>query len=149
MFLDTFFKVQLISLFFFLHSYQSHHDYIPTQRRSHEGPRILTLLMYLSNVEDGGSTKFPFVNVTVRPKRGRLLLWPNVLHTQPNMLDIRMFHQALPALRGTKYVANLWIHQRLVRPPSCYLTEDVSSIELNKEGQTVKEEPLSQYGSLN
>jgi prolyl 4-hydroxylase len=88
------------------------------------GPRIITLLMYLSNVDDGGGTQFPFLNITVQPQRGRIVMWSNVLHTQPNIYDLRMIHQALPVVSGVKYAANLWIHQRHLHPPSCYVDED-------------------------
>jgi prolyl 4-hydroxylase len=68
--------------------------------------------MYLSDVEEGGGTNFPYVNETVTPKRGRAALWPSVLDQDPNSKDIRTSHQALPVIKGVKYGANAWIHQR-------------------------------------
>jgi 2OG-Fe(II) oxygenase superfamily len=120
--------------------YQSHHDYIPEQRRLHYGPRIATLLMYLSDVEEGGATHFPFLNVTVQPKRGRIVLWSNVLHTQPNVMDLRMVHQALPVQQGVKFASNLWIHQREMHPFSCYVTEDEYDDEETEDESDIDEE---------
>ena len=80
------------------------------------GIRIMTAFIYLNTVEDGGGTNFPLVhNLTVQPKRGRVLIWPNVLDSSPDDKDWRMIHQALPVQGDgdvVKYAANLFIHQR-------------------------------------
>lgn len=81
----------LVSGSFFAHSLfhshecqKIHHDYIPHQRNRQCGPRILTLFIYLNDVPAGGETFFPLSpkggdrNVTVKPKRGMALLFPNV-----------------------------------------------------------------------
>lgn len=36
-----------------------HHDYIKHQRNWHLGVRIMTVLLYLNDVESGGGTHFP------------------------------------------------------------------------------------------
>ena len=76
----------------------------------HCGPRILTFFLYLSDVEAGGGTDFPQLDITVEPKKGRALLWPSVLDSSPMSKDNRMFHQALKVEDGTKFAANGWIH---------------------------------------
>jgi prolyl 4-hydroxylase len=85
--------------------YQQHHDYIGHQRERQEGVRILTVFLYLNDVEEGGGTNFPKLNLTVLPKRGRALLWPSVLNEDPNAQDPRTDHQALPVIKGIKYGA--------------------------------------------
>ena len=92
--------------------------------------------MYLSDVEEGGATHFPFLNVTVQPKRGRVVLWSNVLHNQPNVMELRMIHQSLPVKMGVKFASNLWIHQREMRPSSCYVAEDEY-----EDGEDTEDEP--------
>jgi len=74
------------------------------------GPRILTFYQYLSDVEEGGGTAFPDLGITVAPKKGRVLLWPSVLSSNPEKKDHRMDHEALPVIKGLKYGANAWIH---------------------------------------
>ena len=41
--------------------YKVHNDYIEEHRDRAEGPRLLTVFMYLNNVEEGGGTDFPIV----------------------------------------------------------------------------------------
>jgi prolyl 4-hydroxylase len=118
--------------------YNTHHDYIPHQKGTKIrnmfifvlrgsfaarslthllaqtdrqcGPRILTFFLYLSDVEAGGGTDFPDLNITVMPKRGRAVLWPSVYDSNPMLKDGRTKHQALPVEAGTKFAANGWIH---------------------------------------
>jgi prolyl 4-hydroxylase len=60
--------------------YRRHHDYIADGRNRQPGVRILTMYLYLNDVEAGGGTKFNALNITVMPKQGRklctnLLFW--------------------------------------------------------------------------
>jgi prolyl 4-hydroxylase len=89
---------------------RSHHDYIPHQADRQCGPRILTFFLYLNDVEAGGGTNFPQLNLTIAPKKGRALLWPSVLNSEPLKKDGRMMHQALEVEEGMKFAANGWIH---------------------------------------
>lgn len=93
--------------------YNTHHDYIDHQRDRQCGPRILTFFLYLSDVEEGGGTNFPDLDppITIYPKKGRALLWPSVIDSDPLEKDGRTRHQALPVEKGTKFAANAWIHQ--------------------------------------
>jgi hypothetical protein len=76
------------------------------------GVRILTVFLYLNDVEEGGGTHFNLLNITVSPKKGRALLWPSVLNDNPHQSDWRMYHEALPVIAGIKYGANLWCKLR-------------------------------------
>mmetsp|Transcript_21047 Transcript_21047/g.31193 ORF Transcript_21047/g.31193 Transcript_21047/m.31193 type:complete len:336 (-) Transcript_21047:306-1313(-) len=97
--------------------YQVHNDYIPHQEKRQTGNRLLTLYVYLNDVEEGGETHFPKMNKTVTPKQGRAVLWPSVLDEDPSKEDKRTVHTALPVLKGTKYGANAWIHMRDFKTP--------------------------------
>jgi 2OG-Fe(II) oxygenase superfamily/ShK domain-like len=66
----------------------------------------------ISQHQNNGGTNFPNLNVTVRPKLGRVIMWTNVLNDYPNHIDDRTDHQALVVTHGTKYGANFWFHQR-------------------------------------
>lgn len=57
--------------------YRSHHD----QQTAHwtpQGVRVYTFFVYLSDVEEGGGTKFNNLDIVVTPKLGRAVLWPSV-----------------------------------------------------------------------
>jgi prolyl 4-hydroxylase len=95
--------------------YNIHHDFIEFEVDRMEGPRILTIFMYLNDVEEGGATSFDYFapnNLTITPKRGRVVIWPSVLDKNPNLPDYRTTHEALPVIKGLKYGANAWIHLR-------------------------------------
>jgi prolyl 4-hydroxylase len=92
--------------------YQVHNDYIPYQLERPSGVRTLTFYIYLNDVEEGGETNFPKLDLSVTPKKGRAVMWPSVLDSDPNKKDFRSDHQAMPVKRGIKYGANAWIHQR-------------------------------------
>jgi prolyl 4-hydroxylase len=97
--------------------YSEHHDFLQHEVERPQGPRILTIFLYLNDVEKGGGTRFTALNMTVMPKRGRVVVWPSVLDGHPMVMDPQTFHEALPVDAGIKYGANSWIHQRDFKTP--------------------------------
>mmetsp|Transcript_21996 Transcript_21996/g.31561 ORF Transcript_21996/g.31561 Transcript_21996/m.31561 type:complete len:92 (+) Transcript_21996:71-346(+) len=81
------------------------------------GPRILTIFLYLNEVEEGGETRFPQLNLNVSPKPGMALIWPSVLDQDPNTKDTRTLHAALAVKKGQKFAANAWVHLRDFKNP--------------------------------
>jgi prolyl 4-hydroxylase len=69
--------------------YNPHHDTGAGQFRLACGARILTFFLYLSDVEEGGETAFPKLNIAVKPKKGQAVLWPGVMSNDPNVIDHR------------------------------------------------------------
>ena len=90
--------------------YGVHHDYGGQDRGLACGPRILTFFLYLSDVEEGGETAFPTLGLAVKPKKGKALLWPSTLDSDPNKQEPSTMHEAKPVIKGVKYAANSWIH---------------------------------------
>ena len=74
--------------------YRSHHD-SSQKDDSSTGPRILTFFLYLSDVEEGGGTKFNQLGLEVKPKRGKALIWPSVLDSDPGLWDGRMVSEGI------------------------------------------------------
>ena len=70
------------------------------------GPRVFTFFLYLSDVEEGGGTSFPRLNLTVHPKRGSAVWWPHGYNDNPWRKDDRTHHEAMPVIKGTKCAAN-------------------------------------------
>ncbi len=74
------------------------------------GPRVLTVLLYLSTPARGGATHFPRLGLSVEPVKGRALVFPvvrddDVLRTEPLTA-----HEAQPVVEGVKYSTNIWVH---------------------------------------
>jgi prolyl 4-hydroxylase len=80
------------------------------QRTEKGGQRVLTALMYLNDVEDGGSTIFPKLGLEVEAKPGRMVIFHNL--ADHSLVDFtrhpRSLHVGLPVSSGQKWAANLW-----------------------------------------
>lgn len=72
------------------------------------GQRTVTVLVYLNDVIQGGSTAFPALNIEVKPRQGTALIFFPA--TVDGLLDKMTLHAALPAV-DTKYVSQVWIRQ--------------------------------------
>lgn len=83
--------------------FKMHNDFAPHHTLKPAGVRLTTILVYLSNVEEGGGTSFDSLNLTVQPKKGRALLFSCVLNEDPNRRNSLMDHEALKVIKGTKY----------------------------------------------
>ena len=80
------------------------------------GQRAFTAMAYLNDVEDGGETDFPLLDLAIAPRQGTLLVWNNAdEHGVPNP---QMVHAGNPVTRGRKYIITKWFRCRPWRPLS-------------------------------
>ena len=92
-------------------SYGVHHDYHLHDEWRPAGPRVLTILLILSDVDEGGAAGFPDLDwLFVKPKRGQALMWSNVMSDDPTKVDNRMRHEGLPVVKGHNFVMYIWVH---------------------------------------
>jgi len=56
--------------------FKQHVDNSLSESEPEIGSRIFAWILYLNDVESGGETEFPFLDVKVKPKRGRSLMFP-------------------------------------------------------------------------
>lgn len=95
--------------------YESHYDFARKEEKNAfkslgTGNRIATWLTYLTDVEAGGATVFPYLGISVYPKKGSALFWYNLFKSGQG--DLLTKHAACPVLVGSKWIANKWIHER-------------------------------------
>ncbi|HSQ09270.1 MAG TPA: 2OG-Fe(II) oxygenase [Burkholderiaceae bacterium] len=96
--------------------YKPHYDYFDPRQPGNEqvltqgGQRIATLVMYLNDVEAGGSTVFPEVGVDVLPRRGNAVYFAYCSET--GALDARSLHGGSPVGAGEKWIATKWFRER-------------------------------------
>ncbi|KAL1465999.1 hypothetical protein MTO96_026947 [Rhipicephalus appendiculatus] len=90
-----------------------------------DGNRLATMLLFLSDVSIGGATAFLDPPMAVKPRIGDALFWFNLMPYdgddrpqhfdfwhEKKILDARTWHTGCPVLRGSKWIATKWIHER-------------------------------------
>lgn len=75
--------------------FQLHFDAI-----NHVANRYLVLLWYLNDVEQGGETRFPQLDVAIPARAGRLLMFPPYWMYQ---------HEGMPPVSGDKYIISTYL----------------------------------------
>lgn len=96
--------------------YKPHYDYFSPAKPGNQrilstgGQRIATLILYLNDVEAGGSTVFPKVGLDILPRKGCGLFFSYA--DEGTGLDDLSFHGGSPVLAGEKWIATKWLRQR-------------------------------------
>jgi len=62
--------------------------------------RLLTYILYLNDVEEGGETEFLYYGKRIKPTAGTILLWP---------AGFTHVHRGNPPLSGEKYILTGWV----------------------------------------
>lgn len=96
--------------------YKAHYDFFDANKVGGQknmavgGQRVGTFLMYLSDVEAGGATRFPNMSFEVRPKAGMALYFGDVLAS--GLPDEKTLHSSVPVVEGVKYIATKWLREK-------------------------------------
>lgn len=80
------------------------------------GQRMVTCLLYLNDVQDGGGTSFPKLDLEVRAKKGRMLLFHNC-HEGSIVRHPDSRHGGSPILAGEKWACNFWFREKVYKTP--------------------------------
>ena len=70
-----------------------------------DNDRVATLIWYLNDGFEGGTTYFNHLGITVTPRRGRCLLFYYPDDVSKNL----MLHEGCPVTAGEKTIATIWI----------------------------------------
>ena len=73
---------------------------------------MVTCLLYLSDVEEGGGTSFPNLDMEIRDKKGRLALFHNC-HEGGTVRHLDSLHGGMPVLKREKWACNFWFRELL------------------------------------
>lgn len=99
------------------------------------GQRTVTVLLYLNDVDEGGTTEFVNIGISVQPRKSRLLCFHNC-HPGTNTPDHRLLHTGTAVATGEKWAVNKWCRERRIRLR--YEQEsDPASVHLGMSGAEV------------
>lgn len=80
------------------------------------GQRLVTCLMYLNEPEKGGGTSFPRLDMEVRARRGRMLLFHNC-YPGSSIRHPDSLHGGMPVRKGEKWACNFWFREKPYQKP--------------------------------
>lgn len=75
------------------------------------GQRMITALVYLNDVEEGGHTSFGKLNINVNPEKRKLLVFHNCYEGTTKRHE-NTLHAGTPPTKGEKYAFNLWFREQ-------------------------------------
>lgn len=75
------------------------------------GQRLLTCLMYLNTVPQGGGTGFPKLDLEIKAEQGDMIVFHNVDTSDYSKAHPKSIHGGLEVIEGEKWACNLWFHQ--------------------------------------
>ena len=96
--------------------YKPHFDYFPPRDQGSKGhlnqggQRVSTLVMYLTDVLEGGETIFPELGLAVSPKKGSAVYFEYC--NSHGQVDPLTLHGGNPVVQGEKWIATKWMRER-------------------------------------
>ena len=92
--------------------YKEHLDYFAPTSKAAKNNRISTLVLYLNDVEEGGTTFFPKLNLTVCPQKG-MAVYFEYFYNDPILNELTL-HAGAPVVKGEKWIATQWMRRQKV-----------------------------------
>ena len=77
------------------------------------GQRMVTALAYLNDVEEGGATDFPKIDVSVKPNKGDVVVFHNCIEGTTE-INPQALHGGSPVIAGEKWAVNLWFRESAI-----------------------------------
>ena len=92
--------------------YKEHLDYFAPTSKAAKNNRISTLVLYLNDVEEGGTTFFPKLNLTVCPQKGMAVYFEYFYND--SIINELTLHAGAPVVKGEKWIATQWMRRQKV-----------------------------------
>ena len=73
------------------------------------GQRTYTFMIYLNDVEEGGETYFTRINLSIKPQKGKALVWNNMVADGSGNWFSE--HWGKPVIKGEKYIITKWFRE--------------------------------------
>jgi len=95
--------------------YKPHFDFFPREYSGSHiplrqgGQRVATMVIYLNDVEAGGATIFPELNIEVLPRKGSAVYFQYTNSQGQN--DKQTLHGGAPVVKGEKWILTKWMRQ--------------------------------------
>lgn len=93
--------------------YRPHYDFFAETSRASANNRISTLIMYLNDVEEGGETTFPLLDISIVPNKG-MAVYFEYFYSSHELNDFTL-HAGTPVIKGEKWVATMWMRRQSFR----------------------------------
>jgi prolyl 4-hydroxylase len=93
--------------------FKEHYDFFGSNNPSSDNNRMSTLIIYLNDVEEGGETTFPSLEITVKPVKGSAVYFEYFYSNQA--LNELTLHSGKPVIRGEKWVTTQWMRKQRIR----------------------------------
>ncbi|MCM3213224.1 2OG-Fe(II) oxygenase [Niallia taxi] len=92
--------------------YKAHFDFFNSASKAAKNNRISTLVIYLNDVEEGGETYFPKLNLSISPKKGSAVYFEYFYNNED--LNELTLHGGAPVIKGEKWVATQWMRKQKI-----------------------------------
>lgn len=98
-----------------------HYDTVPANRSLPSWSRMITVMIYLNGGPNdpeetpllGGETEFPAIDKTIRPEKGKaVLFWSVRPNEKGGELIKESLHKGSIVKSGEKWICNVWIHSQ-------------------------------------
>ncbi|PPA71149.1 2OG-Fe(II) oxygenase [Jeotgalibacillus proteolyticus] len=90
--------------------YKAHFDFFSSKEKVIKNNRISTIIIYLNNVESGGETVFPELNLSFSPKKGTAVYFEYFYNDKKK--NEQTLHAGAPIVAGEKWVATQWMRRQ-------------------------------------
>jgi len=84
------------------------------------GNRVMTAILYLNQVEQGGDTYFSNLDLRVTPRQGSVMIFQDVEKQDASIPHPLSYHAGMPVEQGEKWIVNFWFRHQPYNTKATY-----------------------------